>query len=225
MVINKNNVLVKIAELNSCIQTVIDSDFNIEYIEKIISDYLIISKFLVSQNDSPENVLSFLIAGEELIEIDLPSEYEPLKHIYKLYSYIKQYTEDNIKSAIQNNNFDKIFELLSIALKCDIKNIILVNYIVEAFEKNELYKELIDLYKLMFVYDLNPLYFEKIGDIYYKQEEYQEALDSYLNCAELSDDYAEIYRKLANVFEKINDNESKLACIKQADTIEGKNES
>ena len=155
-----------------------------------------------------------------MAEVSLPQEYEPLKKIYQLHSYIKQYCENKIKNS---NNNEEMLDYLSFALEVNPNNVSLFNYVIEQYEEAELNKELINVYKLMFFYLLNPVYFEKMGDIYYKMEEWNSALDAYLTCAESSDEYAEIYKKLANVFEKINDNESRLACLAHAETIEDSN--
>lgn len=227
MELNNENIFKAINNLDSKISAIMNIEFNLETdkVNDILLNYFEISDFLVTKSDTPENVISFIILGDDLIDIKLPQEYEPLKKIHDLYDYIKIYIEKNIQFALEENDYNKIYKLLSFAMKTNVKNIVLAEYIADKFEQCGLNKELIDLYKLMFIYNLNPKYFEKIGDIYYKMEEYQDALDSYLNCAEVSEEYAEIYRKLANVFETINDNDSRLACLSHAEIIEGKHES
>ncbi len=103
------------------------------------------------------------------------------------------------------------------------QNIKLIDSVEKDFIDTKLYTELIELYRLEFFYTMNPICFEKIGDILYKQKKYEEALDSYLSCAEISENYSPIFKKLGKVFGKINDNDSRLACIEQAKLIEREN--
>lgn len=129
--------------------------------------------------------------------------------------------EKDIKTAIKKKNFKKAMKDIILAVKEDIKNVVLIENLAGEFLEQGLVNDLIEMYKLMFYYTVNPLYFEKIGDILYEKEEYSDAIENYLNCAEGMGRYSPIYRKLANVFDKINDNESKLECLRQVEIIEG----
>ena len=129
--------------------------------------------------------------------------------------------EKDIKTAIKKKNYQKAMKDIINAVREDMKNVVLVELLEKDFIENNLLNDLIEMYKMMFYYTIKPTYFEKIGDILYRQEEYSEALDNYLNCAEGIGGYSQIYKKLADVFEKLNDNESSLACLKQAELIEG----
>lgn len=129
--------------------------------------------------------------------------------------------EKDIKTAIKKKNYKKAMDAIISAVREDMKNVVLIEHLEKEFIENNLLNDLIEMYKLMFYYTIKPIYFEKIGDILCKQEEYSEALENYLNCAEGMGGYSQIYRKLADVFEKLNDNESKLACLKQVELIEG----
>ena len=87
-------------------------------------------------------------------------------------------------------------------------------------KENKLYKELIELYRTAFIYTTDPVNLEKIGDIQAILKNYNEAIDSYLSFAEINGPTTNIYDKLANLFEKINDESSKLACIEQKKMLE-----
>lgn len=210
---NIQNLVVEVDEILS------SSEFDKTRIKNAIFNYQKIASFLITLELS-EDVRNFLIVGQDMAEAELPKEYEPLKKIYVLHSFVKQYCENKIKTV--SDSVEK-YEYLSFALEINPSNVSLFDYVIEEYETSELYKELINVYKLMFFYLLNPIYFEKIGDLYCKMEEWNNALDAYLTCAESSEEYAEIYKKLADVFEKINDNDSRLACLEHARTIEGAN--
>lgn len=224
MALNNKNIFNEISVFESNVESILDSPLDREKIKNTLFQYFEIANFLVSKDDTPENVSNFLVTGQDLIDIELPHDYEPLKKVYKLYSYIKNQCAESIEKSLISQDYDAVTDTLTFALQADVRNICLTDCVVEKFKNNKLYKELISLYKLMFIYDLNPIHFEEIGDLYYITEKYQDALDAYLNCAESSDEYADIYRKLAKVFEKINDNDSRLACLEHAKTIEGGNE-
>ena len=130
-------------------------------------------------------------------------------------------SEKDIKTAIKKKDFSKAMNNIILAVKEDMKNVVYIENLADEFIENGLSNDLIEMYKLMFYYTVNTIYFEKIVDVLYKNEEYSEAVENYLNCAEGIGGYSQIYKKLANVFEKLNDNESKLACLKQVEIIEG----
>lgn len=119
-------------------------------------------------------------------------------------------------------NSEKIKEFADF-IKQDIKNISMVEEVAPVFIENKLYKELIELYRTEFFYSMNPLCFEKIGDVFFTEEKYEEALDSYMSCAECSENYSQIFEKLADVFGKLNDNDSRIACLEQIKIIKGNN--
>lgn len=116
------------------------------------------------------------------------------------------------------------YEELCKAIEETPKNVKLVDKFATRFKKAGLYEELIKLYKLGFIYNLEPKYFEKIGDLYRKLENYEEALNYYLNYCEITNPTPKIYYKLAEVFEKNNDIESKQSCIDFAKKLESENE-
>lgn len=216
----KDNIFDYIQNLSFEIDEIISSsEFDRVRIKNVLYSYQKITSYLITI-ELFEDVRNFIIAGQDMAEAQLPKEYESLKKIYELHSFVKQYCENKIKTS--SDCFEK-YDYLGFALEINPNNVYLFNYVIEEYEKLELHKELISVYKLMFFYLLNPIYFEKIGDLYYKMEEWNNALDAYLTCAESSEEYAEIYKKLADVFEKINDNDSRLACLEHARTIEGAN--
>lgn len=191
---------------------------------ELLDKYKDLSTFIVSQKNIPEEVATFLTSDENVEEIVLPKEYSNLKSVLKFHNYIRKYYDDLIKNDIKNENLEESIEHLVCAIRFNIKNVSMFEYLVKHYIDNDLDKELIDIYKLIFIYTLNPKYFEKIGDIYLKLEDYNSALDSYLSCAESSEETVEIYKKLAIVFEKINDNDSRLACLNHIKTLEASND-
>lgn len=100
------------------------------------------------------------------------------------------------------------------------KNVKLVDKLATRFKKAGLYEELIKLYKLGFIYNVEPKYFEKIGDLYTKIGNYEEAINYYLNYCESTKPKAKIYYKLAEIFEKNNDLESRQSCLDFAKKLE-----
>lgn len=112
------------------------------------------------------------------------------------------------------------YEALCRAVEESPKNVKLVVKLASRFKKAGLYEELIKLYKLAFIHNVEPKYFEKIGDLYVKTENYEEAINYYLNYCESAKPTPKIYRKLATVFEKNNDTESKHACLEFAKKLE-----
>jgi len=216
MVITKQNVFRCLDGLESKIEAVISKkadSFDYSKCRDIIQEYNEISGIIASLDNLPEDTARFLTSGEA--DVKLPEKYEKLKCIDKLYSYINTVYDAKIKEALKKKNQALAIDSIVSAMKLDAKNIELFNNIAAFYTEQNLQKELIEIYKLMFIYSLNPLYFEKIGDTYMELKEYNSALVSYLTCAESSEESAEIYKKLADVFGKINDNDSRLACLEQ----------
>ena len=226
MTINEQNVFLQLEKFNSKIDEIINrapDNFDYSECEDVVRLYLHISSVIVTMENVPENVLLFLSSDDNLNDIDIPEKYAAIKRIDDFNSFIELFYEDKIKKSLKYNDISKLTEYLVQAVKICIKNIELFKYVTDFYKENKMYKELIEIYKLMFIYSLNSVYFEKIGDMHYLLEDYNSALDSYLTCAESSDESVEIYKKLADVFEKINDNDSRLACLEHIKTIEEAN--
>ena len=117
----------------------------------------------------------------------------------------------------------EIKDILSEILE-DTENLSLIEKVAPLFIEHNLRTELIELYRLDFYYNSNPAAFEAIGDLYYSDSNYEEALNNYMSCAELSGNYAQIFIKLADVFGKMNDTTSQHACLEQARVIGGADE-
>lgn len=128
--------------------------------------------------------------------------------------------ESRIKSLIIKNEYSTLANVLVDAFKDNPVNISFVDYLEKDFLANGLETELIELYKMKFYYTLEPNVFEKIGDIYYNNKEYDQALTSYLDCAEISENNSKIYKKLANTFKIMGDEKSAQACMEQFKLIE-----
>lgn len=224
MELTEHNVSLYIDNYSSDIDEVINSNIvDREKLYSILSEFDNISAFIISKKSTPDDVKTFL--SEEYLNPDsnISNKYIGLKSIFKLKSYIKNIAEKEIKKALKNKDYSKVISELAMAITTDIKNIVMFEYIIDLLKEKEQFKKIIELYRMMFVYTLNPMYFEKIGDAFADMNNYQEAIDSYLSCAEYTDNYAEIYEKLAEMFKKVNDEESRIACLKQVDAIRGEN--
>lgn len=225
MKLSVNNIFDNINDFSKEVKIFINSEnFDVVKGFELLDKYKDLSTFIVSQKNILEEVATFLISDENVEEIVLPKEYLNLKSVLKFYDYIRKYYDDLIKNDVKNKKLEEAIEHLVCAIRFNIKNVFMIEYLVNYYQDNDLNKELVDIYKLIFIYTLNPKYFEKIGDIYFKLEDYNSALDSYLSCAESSEETVEIYKKLAVVFEKINDNDSRLACLNHIKTLEASND-
>lgn len=225
MKLSVNNIFDNINDFSKEVKIFINSEnFDVVKCFELLDKYKDLSTFIVSQKNILEEVATFLISDENVEEIVLPKEYLNLKSVLKLHDYIRKYYDDLIKNDVKNEKLEEAIEHLVCAIRFNIKNVFMIEYLVNYYQDNDLNKELVDIYKLIFIYTLNPKYFEKIGDIYLKLEDYNSALDSYLSCAESSEETVEIYKKLAVVFEKINDNDSRLACLNHIKTLEASND-
>lgn len=225
MKLSVNNMFDNINDFSKEVKIFINSEnFDVVKGFELLDKYKNLSTFIVSQKNILEEVATFLISDENVEEIVLPKEYLNLKSVLKLHDYIRKYYDDLIKNDVKNEKLEESIEHLVYAIRFNIKNVFMFEYLVNYYQDNDLNKELVDIYKLIFIYTLNPKYFEKIGDIYLKLEDYNSALDSYLSCAESSEETVEIYKKLAVVFEKINDNDSRLACLNHIKTLEASND-
>lgn len=226
MNLTKKNLFKYIANFEKDINDYIKQNSGSEQIssfDELTLEFDKISTFIINDNNIPESVLNFISAENFEKDAILPTGYEPIKSILNLYEFIKDFAQSNIDKAIKNKDFESVIDNLTLAIKTDIHNVPMLEVVAQKFKELNLNSELIELYKLMFVYTLNPLYFEKIGDILFDIEEYEEALDAYLNCAEGSEEYSRIYEKLAEVFGKINDNDSRIACLEHAKRIQEEN--
>lgn len=130
--------------------------------------------------------------------------------------------EQTIKSLIEKEDYSTLCDTLISAFKENTDNISAIDLLEKEFLDNKLATELIELYKMKFYYTLEPTIFEKIGDIYYNNKEYDLALTSYLDCAEISEDNSNVYKKLADTFKVLGDNQSAKACIEQYNLIKKK---
>ena len=133
------------------------------------------------------------------------------------------FLKEKIKTLIKNKNMDDAIELIIGGIQLDTKNIVLAEDVIKLFADYELYSEGAELYKIMFLYTSNPKYFEKTGDLYMLKNDYDSAVDSYLNYVEMTDGGVNVYKKLANLFNKLNDKISENACLEQIKIFEEEN--
>lgn len=115
---------------------------------------------------------------------------------------------------------ENTYESLAKLIEESPKNIKCAEEFEQRFKDAGLQEELIKLYKLAFIYNSEPIFFEKIGDLYNELENYEEAINYYLNYCETDEVTPEIYRKLAVVFEKNNDIKSAEASLEFAKKLE-----
>lgn len=116
------------------------------------------------------------------------------------------------------------YEELCKAIESHPKNVKLAIKLASRFKKAGLYEELIKLHKMAYIYNVEPKHFEKIGDIYMQIGKYEEAINYYLNYCESAKPTPKVYYKLAEVFEKNNDLESKESCLEFAKKLEAEND-
>ena len=112
------------------------------------------------------------------------------------------------------------YEELCKAIEESPKNVTLVEKLETRYKKAGLYEELIKLYKMAFIYTEQAKYFKKIGNLYKKLENYEEAINYYLSYCEITKPTPKIYYTLADIFEKNNDLESKQSCLEFAKKLE-----
>lgn len=196
----------------------LEQSFSQLEIEKLYSELDEFFISFVSDKYIPENVRNCVV--NENLESTLLQEYPIFSQITNLKIQIRLCLEKQILQELKNNNFEKVAECLLFAMKLDIKYVVLFGCIENDYKENKLYKELIELYRTAFIYTTDPVNLEKIGDIQAILKNYNEAIDSYLSFAEINGPTTNIYDKLANLFEKINDESSKLACIEQKKMLE-----
>lgn len=115
------------------------------------------------------------------------------------------------------------YESLCKAIEQSPKNVKLVEELAPRFKNAGLQEELIKLYKIAFIYNVEPEFFEKIGDLYNELENYEEAINYYLNYCESTQPTPKIYYKLAELFKKTNDLESAKTSVEFAKKLESEN--
>lgn len=145
-----------------------------------------------------------------------------LELIKELKSKLNYYFKSKIISNLKTENYENITYLIILAVQTDIKNISYIEYIEQAFIDKELFTEIIELYKIIFLYYPEEKYLEKIGDIYLLANNLPAAIDSFLNAAEISTNNISLYQKLANIFDSTGDTESKNICLEQIQKLKEK---
>ena len=209
--------LKKISENIEQFSSIQNDELDFAKIEELYTEYDNICLDIISDRRTPQSVSDYILKD---IDNEISKEYYILKEMTTLKENVRNILKNKLLERLQNNDFEKISQLLLFALRIDIKNIVLFDYIENLFREYELYKELIELYRTAFIVTTNPDYFIKIGDIQAIKEDYNSAIDSYLSYAELNGATVDIYKKLEKMFEKINDEDSRLACIQQIKSLE-----
>ena len=59
------------------------------------------------------------------------------------------------KNDVKNEKLEESIEHLVCAIRFNIKNVFMIEYLVNYYQDNDLNKELVDIYKLIFIYTLN----------------------------------------------------------------------
>lgn len=151
-------------------------------------------------------------------------ELQRLDTIQNFKKYVSQTAKKNIESALKKQKLSDLIRYITAAVMVDAQNLKLVEKLSFKYKEFHLYNELNELYKMIFICTSDTKYLEKMGDVDCVRKDYEAALDNYLGYAETSDPTPRIYKKLAKVFEKLGDGDSRDACLEQVKMIESGNE-
>lgn len=194
------------------------NDFDKSKIEKLYSN---LDNFLigvVSDKTLSDKLIDCVIKKD--FNNELLGKYPIFSEINEFKEFVKNKFKELLLKKLKKDDFNSIAENLLFAIKSDIGNIVLFDYISDLYKEKGLNKELIELYRTAFIVTTDAEYFIKIGDIQDVLGNFEGAINSYLTFAEINGPTKEIYKKLANMFEKVNDEESRLACIEQMNNLE-----
>lgn len=221
MKITKSNLCEYISDFEKSVSDLSEKSFSLSEwkdICKLFSQYDELTSFLVSSDETPANIKEYLINGSKT---EFPEEYSYLE----LYEKFKKKSADNLIDLINKNlkeqDIKSVLNYITYLVQTDINRVEIFEKTADYFIENELTQELIEVYKILFFYSSNPLYFEKIGDVYSSAGDYEKAVSSYIDCAEVSDNNVGVYKKLAEIFKKTGDEVSYNACMEQMKIVEG----
>jgi tetratricopeptide (TPR) repeat protein len=144
-----------------------------------------------------------------------------------LYLQFRTFVYENYKlkvvTLVKQYDFDKAYILISEAISLNAENVVLLEKVVSNFKKQNLYDELIKLYRMMYIYTEKPKFFLEIAKIYEQINNYSEAINYYLNYCESTNPNSKIYYKLADLFYKTDDKDSMKASLEYAKKLEVEN--
>ena len=129
-------------------------------LNSLLKEFDRLSAIIFISDYTPDTVKDFLSAETLSDEVVLPDEFLPLCSILKLRKFVSEYYKEELKKYLMKEDYNGIISIIATAIKVDIKNCIMAEYIADLFIKNELYSNLIELYKMMLVYTVNHMYFE-----------------------------------------------------------------
>lgn len=188
----------------------------------VINKYNSVSLVLVKNPKTPEEVLAYLCDIDYKNIKNIPNEYKALVKYRKLLTKASKEAKTKIKELMQRKDHVKAISSIVRAIRIFPKNIALAAMLDKILNKSKLHSELIEIYKMAFYYTLDPSWFVKLGDLYFSIKEYDNAIDTYLNCGEVTVPSKSLYKKLAKAFDKTGDTESKNACLEQIKLLEVK---
>ena len=177
---------------------------------------------LVLSKNTPESVKEYL-SDYENKQGNLPPKYQVLDEYNSLIDELRPKITDKINETIKKDGLSNIIEIISTCSLFNYNHLHSVTKIEKRILKHKIFTPLIKLYKELFYRTSSVKYLERIGDLYVKLNDYDNAIESYLNFAEVSEPSAKIYIKMAKVFSELKDVESRNMCIEQAKILEGNN--
>ena len=154
----------------------------------------------------------------------MTEEYKILSEYADFRIALRDKMSADITSKKRNAKFADVCEDILSASDFDSYYTGLVSLYEKEFMKVKMYDDLIKAFRLSFISTSDVKWLEKIGDVQYMSKDYSSALDSYFSYAENSNLTSGIYKKLAKVFDKLDDEVSKNACLEQAKILEDSNE-
>lgn len=168
----------------------------------------------------PTSIKQYLTTGE-LKDNNIPKEYVSLVNFSNLQKKIGADFTNKINEE-KDMSFSELIKNVMLHTIFDNNNSKSITIFEEMTIKYKIAENFIKLYRDFFVDTGDIVWLEKIGDLQYKTKNYNTALETYLNVAEVSEPSISIYKKLANTFKKLDDKESYNFCLEQINTIKRK---
>ena len=177
---------------------------------------------LVLSKSTPDSVKEY-VSNYAAEVSNLPKEYSVLSEYDALIKDLEPHISIRLNKTIKEGQLEKIIESITEYSLFDYTHLHSVKLLEKRIVKHKIIPPLIKFYKELFFRTSETSYLEKIGDLYLKLKDYENALENYFNYAEVTDPTAALYMKMAEVFGELKDIESKNMCLEQAKILEGSN--